>query len=823
MNNRYICIHGHFYQPPRENPWLETVEAQDSARPYHDWNERITAEAYAPNGAARIMGPGGLITRIVNNYEFMSFNFGPTLAAWVEKNNPEAYRFVQQADARSVQARGGHGNAMAQVYNHMIMPLASARDKETQVVWGKRDFQYRFNRVPEGMWLAEAAADAPSLRALAREGIKFTVLAPNQAARIRRLAPDGQARPDEPWMDLPPDSIDPKRPYRLILGDGLSLDVFFYDGPISRAIAFENLLTDGTRYAGRLLGAFVPDRDEPQLVSVATDGESYGHHAAHGEMGLAFAIHVLTQPESPATLTNFGQYLALFPPQWEVQVHEPSSWSCVHGVGRWTDNCGCTSRDDWHQLWRAPLRAALDHLRSRIDPLFEEQAGRWLKDPWRARNDYIEVILQRSPERIEHFLRKHHRKPLSTETRVDLMRLFEMQRHGLLMYTSCGWFFDDISRLEGVQILRYAARAVQLARHFGVDVEPEVVRLLEQAPSNVPEFKNGAGVWRREVSPSFVDLRRVVAHYAIRSLVDGHAPKDDLFSYQVTPTAFQHETFGQTGWALGTVEVTSAITRETLTAAYAVLHFGAQDFHCSVGAALEPEGFAEMMAQLSRSYNRHSLTEILRLLDRQFGEDFYTIKDLLADERRRILFGTLRDVLDRYASSYRNLFEQSSRIFQYLAEIGERPPVEFLAAAQYVVKTDLEQALSNPENGVPHEAAVALRRARRWGIPLELDTLELRIRRSIEGLARKLSRKVELGTLEQIDTLLEFADMVPVRLNLWETQNHLHAALRQQADREAMGKPAWDMLLRVAERVHLNTRQMLEEVQAAAEPAASVG
>ncbi|HEY3997751.1 MAG TPA: DUF3536 domain-containing protein, partial [Candidatus Xenobia bacterium] len=433
---RYLCIHGHFYQPPRENPWLETVEIQDSAQPYHDWNARITAECYAPNGAARIMGSDGLISHIVNNYEHISFNIGPTLASWIERYQPDAWQLIQLGDAASVQDHHGHGNAIAQVYNHMILPLASQRDKRTQVVWGIRDFEYRFGRRPEGMWLAETAADRATLRALADQGIKFTILAPNQCARVR---PMGQSK----WTELPSGAVDPRQPYRVNVGDGKHVDVFFYDGMISKAVAFENLLTDGERYARRLLDGFVPTDDDVQLVNIATDGESYGHHTSHGEMALAYGIQVLRK--SDVKLTNYGEFLAEHPPRWECEIHEPSSWSCVHGVGRWSSNCGCTSRGDWHQHWRAPLRAALDWLRDAVDPLYERKARPLFKQPWEARDAYIDVVVNRTPERLRDFLEQQCSGQPDPAQRVQLLKLLEMQRHRMLMYTSCGWFFDDIS------------------------------------------------------------------------------------------------------------------------------------------------------------------------------------------------------------------------------------------------------------------------------------------------------------------------------------------------------------------------------------------
>src|SRR5271170_3353493 len=486
---RYITIHGHFYQPPRENPWLETVETQDSAAPYHDWNERITAECYAPNGAARIVNRENLIIRIINNYARISFNFGPTLLSWLEENAPRAYRHILEADRRSQLRFGGHGSAMAQVYNHIIMPLASTRDRITQIRWSIADFESRFKRKPEGMWLPETAADSESLELLANHRIRFTILAPSQCARVRPLpdkpkrkavaaaeAVDGAKTATViPWQETPNASVDTTRPYLVRLKSGRSIAVFFYDGPRSRAIAFDGLLNSGDEFANRLMGGF---RTEPpqadgksraQLVHVATDGESYGHHHRYGEMALSWALKLIEQ-RGEAKLTNYGEFLKKFPPQYEAQIYEDTSWSCFHGIERWRSDCGCNGgKIGWNQKWRGPLREALDWLRDSIIPLSEKLAQGLFTDFWAARDAYIALVLARSDAahhatapllNADPFLDAQAEHLLDSAERITALKLMEMQRHALLMYTSCGWFFDDISGLETVQIIAYAGRVV---------------------------------------------------------------------------------------------------------------------------------------------------------------------------------------------------------------------------------------------------------------------------------------------------------------------------------------------------------------------------
>src|SRR5690606_20342895 len=307
---KYICIHGHFYQPPRENAWLEVIEVQDSAHPYHDWNERISAECYAPNTASRILNEKGVIKNIINNYSKISFNFGPTLLSWMEGHDPETYQAILEADRQSQKIFDGHGSAMAQVYNHMILPLANSRDKETQIIWGIKDFEHRFKRKPEGMWLAETAVDSESLELLAKHGIKFTVLAPRQAKAVREIG-------ETAWTSVDTSTLDTRRPYLHKLKSGNSIVLYFYDGDISQGVAFNGLLNDGKKFAHRLIDSFDNQLTEPQLVHMATDGETYGHHHKHGDMALAFALDYIEKQKN-CHLTNYAQFLTKFPPTYEA-------------------------------------------------------------------------------------------------------------------------------------------------------------------------------------------------------------------------------------------------------------------------------------------------------------------------------------------------------------------------------------------------------------------------------------------------------------------------------------------------------------------------
>jgi alpha-amylase/alpha-mannosidase (GH57 family) len=608
--DRFVAIHGHFYQPPRENPWLEAVEVQDSAAPYHDWNERVTAECYSPNTAARRVRQDNRIIDIVNNFEKISFNVGPTLLSWLERHAPDAYRSILDADRRSAETHGGQGNAIAQVYNHMILPLASRRDKVTQVLWGRKDFQERFGRDPAGMWLPETAVDNESLDVLAEAGIKFTILAPHQAWRVRPLGA-------EAWEEVD-NRVDPSRPY-LWRGSGdRTLIVFFYDGPISRAIAFENVLDRGENLVARLKDGFVANRGGAQLVHCATDGESYGHHKQFGDMALAAAIAQI-EADGFATLTNYGAFLTEHAPAFEVQIRERTSWSCPHGVERWRSDCGCRTRTDWHQRWRGPLREALDWLRDQIDAFYETRASAVLKDPWQARDAYIDVILDRSADGLASWLARHRRVLLDAAAQVETRRLLEMERHRLLMYTSCGWFFDEISGLEPTQILKYAARALQYLRDLGGgDLEGEFVRRLESAPANVPMFANGGEVYRALIGPGVVDLHRVVAHYAISGLFEEYADEAPVYAWRVERLDHTEDSYDGSRLRIGRVRVASQLTGATRDLQYAVLHFGGHDFSCGIRAYADAAGYDTMKADLLRRYAQRSIADTVRGLTTTF-------------------------------------------------------------------------------------------------------------------------------------------------------------------------------------------------------------
>lgn len=764
--DRYLCIHAHFYQPPRENPWLEAIELQDSAAPYHDWNERIANECYVPNGAARILDGQGRIVKIVNNYARISFNFGPTLLSWLEQHAPRTYERILEADQQSRELFSGHGSALAQAYNHVILPLANARDKHTQILWGIRDFQHRFGRDPEGLWLPELAVDVETLEILSSFGIKFTILAPHQARRIRHRA-------WEEWIHLNGGAIDPTRPYQCNLPSGRSLALFFYDGPISHAVAFEKLLLNGENFAHRLLSGFNDTRPWAQLMHIATDGETYGHHHTHGDMALAYALDYIERNRF-AQITNYGEYLAAHAPEEEVEVIEHTSWSCVHGLERWQGDCGCNSgeRPHWGQHWRRPLREALDWLRDQLSSQYEPSARELLRDPWQARDDYIAAMLDRSPASVNAFFAQHAVRELDNDDQVGALKLLEIERHLMLMYTSCGWFFDELTGLETVQVLRYAGRAVQLAEElFGPPIEEQFLSRLEQAWSNISGMGNGRDVYERFVRPGVIGLPGVAAHYVISSLFNGYRGRSSTYCYRLDLQESRVLESGAARLALGRARVTSRTTRERLTFCFAVLHLGDHNLRAGIRSFPGENAFRLMVHEVSQTFLRGELTECLHVLDQRFQGATCSLKSLFRDEQRRIVSRILQSTLSEAEAACRHVYEHHAPLLSFLAELQTPLPGLLRATAEAVLSTSIERALAEAEPDLERVRSL-LDTAARQHVNLDPAGLEIALRQRLNAAVEQWARKPgDLHLLELAESVAAVARVVPFEVNLWNSQN----------------------------------------------------
>jgi alpha-amylase/alpha-mannosidase (GH57 family) len=779
MSRRYICIHGHFYQPPRENAWLEAVEMQESAYPAHDWNDRISRECYATNAKARLLNDDGTIERTVSNYARMSFNFGPTLLAWMKDHAPGVYSRVIESDRVSADRFEGHGCAMAQGYNHAILPLCNERDRATQVRWGVRDFESRFGRKPEGMWMPETAADTPTLEALAEAGIAFTVLAPRQCAAVRPIGHDS-------WEEIG-EGVDPTRAYQCRLPSGRTIALFFYDGPVSQGVAFEGLLNSGERFADRLMSGLDDARAHDQIMHIATDGESYGHHHRHGEMALAAALEHIERDPS-VDLINYGLYLRRHPPTMEARIHENSSWSCVHGVERWRSDCGCNSgREGYHQRWRAPLRGSLDWLRDAIARRFEEVGATLFTDPWAAREGYIDVILDRSAGSIDAFLKTHAVRELDRTERTRALQLMELQRHAMLMYTSCAWFFDDISGIETVQVIQYAARVVQLAgMALGMDLEAEFLERIAHAGGNTRELPDGRAVFDRSVRPAMLALDRVAAHYAVHRLFDSPAAR--VYSYEIIDDQGTRLTSGRARLIVGNATFRSCIDFDEAHLSFCALHMGDHVVSCGVRPFAGAEAFEEVRAAATEAFERADFAVVLRIMDRQFGGTSYSIGSLFRDEQHTVVRSILKPALEQIDHSYRQIYEQHAPLAQFLRSLNLTVPRRIQLVGSFVLSQSLRHILESAKPDL-RRAGEIVAEAARGGIGLDEQVVT---RAVLDAMTRAITAPTAdpdpVATCRTLLDLVLFVGTLPFAVDLWPLQEyfleHLRPLLALLAERQ---------------------------------------
>jgi hypothetical protein len=638
------------------------------------------------------------------------------------------------------------------------------------------------------MWLAETAVSRPVLELLAQERIQFTVLAPHQAARVRRIAAPG--KDPSPWIETPDASVDITHPYLVRLDSGRSIAVFFYDGPASRAIAFEGLLNDGETFARRLLSRFPEEKTaaEPQLVHVATDGESYGHHHKHGEMALSYAINYI-KDNNLARLTNYGEFLEKFPPTWEAEVVDDSSWSCAHGVERWRSDCGCNGgRQGWNQRWRTPLREALDLLRDRTAPLAEAVARPLLKDLWAARDAYIHVILDRSSDNLDRFFAAHATRTLTAAERITVFELLELERHTQLMYTSCGWFFDDIAGIETVQIIAYAGRVIQLAHKLFTDstLEADFLATLARAQSNDPEAGTGADVYRRFVNAGRLDLESVGAHYAISSIFRSYPDAGAIFCFDVQRHSYDVFTSGRGRFAVGRATLCSRITEECEDICFAVLHLGDQNLSAAV-KRYTPQDAAAWETFVTNAQNsiRHAnLPELIRFLDGYFDSSLYSLTSLFADEQHRILQNILNQTLSEVEGSLIRIYNEHATLLDFLADANVATPPALALTAGFAINASLRRALE-ADTFDSAEITRLLRRADVDHVALDSDllsyTADKRMKRAmvrLEAAAEQQSPQ-NLSILNETLAIAEALRTLPMEVNLWQAQNIWNSLLRR--------------------------------------------
>jgi alpha-amylase/alpha-mannosidase (GH57 family) len=579
------------------------------------------------------------------------------------------------------------------------------------------------------------------------------------------------------WRDVNGGRIDPTRPYAARLPSGKKLALFFYDAPVSQAVAFEKLLMAGEKFADRLMSAFSDRRGSDQLVHIATDGESYGHHHRHGEMALAYALQHI-EGNQLARLTNYGEYLANHPPTHEAQIHERSAWSCPHGLGRWMENCGCNSggHGGWNQHWRAPLRHALDWLRDQLGPLFDERARRFVKDPWEARDDYIAVVLDRGVENRRDYFRRQALRDLSEPEEVTVLKLMELQRHAMLMYTSCGWFFDELSGIETVQVIQYAGRAIQLAGElFGRNLEPEFLNRLQQARSNLSEHGDGRRIYEKFVKPAMVDWEKVVAHYAISSLFQSYNSEAHIYLFEFHEEHRQVFTAGRARLCVGRTRVTFEITRESAVLSYAVLYMGEHHLTGGVRVYRGPDAFQAMTNQLKESFDRADFPETIRLIDRHCGESNYSLKSMFKDEQRKVLNEILSSTREDLEGRYRLITERYIPLMRFLRDLGAPLPSALQTAADFILNVDISRELQAEETNVAR-LEENLEEARSRGVPLERDILSYVVKNKLERMLQRLTvNPDDPAQLGQLEAYARVVQAMPLDLSLWKVQNLFYA------------------------------------------------
>ncbi|HSD58500.1 MAG TPA: DUF3536 domain-containing protein, partial [Methanotrichaceae archaeon] len=741
----------------------------------------------APNTASRILSPDNMIIDISNNYRKMSFNFGPTLLSWLCGKAPETYKAIVEADRES--KFSGHSPAMAQAYSHMILPLANPRDKRTQVIWGIKDFERRYGRKPEGMWLPECAVDKESLDIMTEHGIRFVVLAPHQFSLFRKIG-------EEQWMDSK--EADLKMPYLCRLPSGRTVSAFFYFGPASRDTAFANVLDNGELLAKRLLSEF--SGDGPQIVSIATDGETYGHHHKQGDMALAYCFYYL-ESNNLANVTVFAEYLEKFPPTHEAEIAERTSWSCVHGVERWMSDCGDNSgtRPGWNQGWRTPLRWAMDWLRDALIPIYEKEASAYLKDPWAARDAYIDILLDRSTENVDRFFSQHATRELSLKDKIRVLKLLEMQKHAMLMFTSDGWFFDEISGIETTQVMKYAARAIQMANELvGADLEPGYTDILRGAKSNIPEFKDGANIYRMFVKPAAVDINRVAAHYAISSIFEEYPEEAKIYSYRVKREAYDLQKLGEQSLAIGKIHVRSDVTWDEETLNFAVLHFGDHNINGGVQRFWGEEPTKIMQEEIKGAFAKGDIPEVIRMMDKHFGAHSYSLWHLFKDQQRKIFGYIMEAHIKEIDESLRRIYDHHSPAIQVMGDLGVPLPDVLNSIGKFLVNADLRAALEDPELNLAR-LKQASEAAKRYYLELDRATLGFKAGNKITALMEKLRGAPEdLAQMEAINELLATIEPLQLGPNLWKAQNilfslsrSLYQQMKERADKGDEAARRW--------------------------------
>ena len=760
--NKYCVIHGHFYQPPRESPWLDEIQRQPSAAPFHNWNERIFDECYRTNAYSRILDIEGKIVGVSNNYSYMSFNFGPTLFKWLVETHPSVYQRIVDADKKSCKEYNGHGSAVAQVYNHIIMPHASRRDKITQIKWAKSFFKRHFGRDPEGMWLAETAINMETAECLVEEGIKFTILSPNQAESFRFIGSDGE------WINCDTNGLDSRHPYRLFIEDkdgkksGKYLDIFFFDEPLSRAISFENLLDNADILSDRINGCYTYGSSEKELVTIATDGETFGHHKKSGDMCLAYFFRKKAE-ESGIKVVNLAYYLSITEPQREVRIKnafgEGTAWSCAHGTGRWIRDCGCNTGGGpgWNQKWRTPLRDGMNYLQSEIDKVFFRELIKYFDDPWKIRDLYEPCFGENELGR--EFLKTYANRTIPENSYGYLLSLLEAQRYMLFGFTSCAWFFNDISGIETVQNYRYAVRAWQLTwqGQKSNDVLDKFVEIAAQAISNIPGI-TGKTILNDEVFPMLNHLEKAAFTAAVDNYIYKENVNYNLNKYSVELNKLSEKRVAEGDLLVFETNISHKISDERKSFVLSLYNIKGKN----IEGVVFPLKTTTIVDELNNNYD--SFVE-------KYGELILSPKDVFDEYREHLT----EQFVDEFASD--NLLDYltwagiNSYRLDAITELNVGLPKELAGTVQFFLSKEWDihinqLAKQKSFNGLTESLDDIDNRAKHYGITLNKDksatVIENVIRKDIDKLLRNETNTELLESM--IDKILLIRKYsIPVR------------------------------------------------------------
>ena len=635
----------------------------------------------------------------------------------------------------------GHGSAIGQVYNHMIMPLANRRDKETQIIWGIEDFKKRFNRMPEGMWLGEAAVDTETLELLVDHGIKYSLFAPRQAKRFRKIG-------EEQWHD----GVNSNLHYWYKLPNGKKIALFFYDGERSQNVAFKGLLENGRNFANDLMEAF-QQREGEQLVHIATDGESYGHHHKNGDMALAYCLRHIEQQGS-ATITNYGQYLSMFEPEHEIEIHENSSWSCVHGVERWRSNCGCHTGGEghWHQKWRKPLRDALDFIRDQMIDIYEKEMSAFTDDPWKARDEYIQVVLDRSKAHVRKFISKHTHTELTDDQKTRFMRMLEMQRHAQLMYASCGWFFNDISGIETLQVMQYASRAMQLCEsESGINLEPAFLDILAEGPSNKTTEGTGKDIYLNNIKPKQLSLTQVGMHYAVASLFADDPQSLTVLNYDCKSIWFDRKNAGIQKLAYGTTNVNSKVTLSKKQFSFVVLYLGQHHLIGGTCDRLSKKEFEPIQKALNKAFDRSNIDKVIDIIKENFQAHNFSFFGMFKDEQMKLIDQYLDQSMEMASDSYRKIYNRNYNIMNVMKVEQLKIPELLRQNLDMVINIELREVLTNGHFSL-EKFEDLVEEALKWEVPIDRELLNNKLNLKLETLFDQFLK--ELSNVRILEALL---------------------------------------------------------------------